>query len=251
MLLLITAAGKGSRFKKAGINIPKPLISIKNKTLLETHLESFDFSVIDRLVITTQTSDNIKSKIIDKLCNLYNGTQITWLEIDGLLPGQLCTSYHALTKLIEEDKEIEKLPMWIHNCDTGFTWNKQLSRIEGFSSMPVFIADGTHWSFGKPDPNNINQAIRIAEKNRISDLASIGMYGFESIKQFIQAAEHELKYGIQVNGEHYIAPMLQSFIERGKIVTLPRVSGVRLYGTPNELCKTFNLKLEELISENT
>ena len=182
---------------------------------------------------------------------MYDGIQITWLEIDDLLPGQLCTSYHTLTKLIEEDKAIEKLPVWIHNCDTGFTWNNQLSRIEGFSSMPVFNADGTHWSFGKPDPQNINQAIKIAEKNRISDLASIGMYGFESIKQFIQAAEHELKYGIQVNGEHYIAPMLQSFIERGKIVTLPRVSGVRLYGTPNELCKTFNLKLEDLISENT
>ena len=139
MLLLITAAGKGSRFKRQEL-IYKTANQYQQDAFEHT-LESFDFSVIDRLVITTQTSDNIKSKIIDKLCNLYNGTQITWLEIDGLLPGQLYASYHALTKLIEEDKEIEKLPMWIHNCDTGFTWNKRLSRIR-FSSMPVFMQMG-------------------------------------------------------------------------------------------------------------
>ena len=118
------------------------------------------------------------------------------------------------------------------------------------ASMPVFNAEGDHWSFGQPDPTNPIMAIAIAEKKRISNLASIGLYGFKSMKQFHKLAERHLNVGEAVNGEHYIAPMLQNLISEGKQVSLPRIKGVSLYGTPMELCKTFGISWNNLLVEN-
>ena len=41
MLLLITAAGAGSRFQREGLSIPKPLIQVQGRSLLELTLASF------------------------------------------------------------------------------------------------------------------------------------------------------------------------------------------------------------------
>jgi len=112
--------------------------------------------------------------------------------------------------------------------------------------MAVFQAEGDHWSFGLPDPTNPERALAIAEKERISDLASIGLYGFRSASTFLDAALMQLKQGTTVRGEHYIAPMLQAAISAGESVALPRVEGVRLYGTPEELLRTFGISLDTL-----
>ena len=79
--------------------------------------------------------------------------------------------------------------------------------------MAVFKAEGDHWSFGKPNPQKPSEAIEIAEKKRISSLASIGLYGFRNMQQFQTIAEWQLKHGEPVRGEHYIAPMLQTMID--------------------------------------
>ena len=117
--------------------------------------------------------------------------------------------------------------------------------------MAVFPARGEHWSFGKPDPLNPNRAIAIAEKKRISNLASIGLYGFRSVESFLNDAHKQLSNGDTINGEHYVAPLLQQAINQGKIVQLPRVDGVRTYGTPKELCTSFDIMFDELKANNS
>jgi hypothetical protein len=118
--------------------------------------------------------------------------------------------------------------------------------------MAVFPAEGEHWSFGQPDPNNPGRAIAIAEKRRISDLASIGLYGFGSTARFLADARSQLdgNGNATVNGEHYVAPLLNAAIANGETVLLPRVEGVQLYGTPTELCSTFGLTWAELLTTN-
>ena len=112
--------------------------------------------------------------------------------------------------------------------------------------MPVFEADGDHWSVGCPDPEDPTRAIAIAEKRRISNLASIGLYGLASVEAFLKHAHLQLQQNNTVGGEHYIAPMLHQAISTGERVCLPRVDGVKLYGTPAELCLEFNVSLDQL-----
>ena len=118
--------------------------------------------------------------------------------------------------------------------------------IKGYGSMPVIEADGEHWSFGKPDPSDKSRAIEIAEKRRISNLASIGLYGFKTCAEFLEQSTYQLQSGKLLNNEHYIAPMLQRFIEEGRVIQLPIVNGIKQFGTPNETCRTFNIRPEVL-----
>ena len=247
MLLLITAAGKGSRFQIENIQTPKPLIKVKDKTLLEHTLDSFKFKPGDQLLIAVQRTHEIPHKLDDHLKRTLPKVNLQWIELETILPGQLYTAVSAL----EKNQTDLNLPLLIHNCDTGFQWQDDLlPENEAYGSMAVFPARGEHWSFGKPDPLNPNRAIAIAEKKRISNLASIGLYGFRSVEIFLNDAHKQLNNGDKVNGEHYVAPLLQQAINQGKIIELPRVNGVRTYGTPKELCTSFGIKFEELQANN-
>ena len=249
-LVLIPAAGEGSRFTKAGIKAPKPLIQVQGQTLLEHTLTSFAFKEGDHLMLAVQQRHGIREALSMRLAHSYPQLHLHWLELDQLLPGQLATSTAAVNALLKEKPNCRDLSLFIHNCDTGFQWSPALEQVDGVASMPVFEAEGEHWSFGQPDPQNPLQAIAIAEKQRISNLASIGLYGFQSAAQFLDRARQQLNNGATVNGEHYIAPMLQAALEDGEQIALPRVQGVKLYGTPAELCQTFQLGLQTLIDSN-
>ncbi len=249
-LVLIPAAGEGSRFAEAGIRAPKPLIQVQGQTLLEHTLSSFDFQRGDQLMLAIQRRHGIREAISARLANSYPHLHLHWLELDQLLPGQLATSAAALDALLDKQPHCRDLTLLIHNCDTGFQWSDALGRVEGFASMPVFEAEGDHWSFGQPDPKNPLRAIAIAEKRRISNLASIGLYGFRTTGQFLDQARQQLSKDHTVNGEHYIAPMLQTALDAGEQIALPRVQGVKLFGTPTELCQTFGLDLNTLIENN-
>lgn len=249
-ILLIPAAGEGSRFRSAGLNVAKPLLQVNGRTLLEHTLDSFPLEQGDLLLLAVQRRHGVRQALASRLTALHPTVDIHWLELDALLPGQLATSAAAIRQLLQRQPSQAERQLLIHNCDTGFQWSSDLNVIEGFASMAVFPASGNHWSFGQPDPLDPNLAIAIAEKQRISDLASIGLYGFRSTAAFLAAAEQQLASGRTVNGEHYIAPMLQAALERGDIVSLPRVSGVRLYGTPSELCASFAISLHTLLSDN-
>ena len=83
--------------------------------------------------------------------------------------------------------------------------------------MPVFEAEGDHWSLGVTDPADPSRAIAIAEKQPISNLASIGHCGFRRIEQFRQPAALQLQQANPVAGE---------------------------------LCATFGISLNALLTEN-
>ena len=247
MLLLITAAGAGSRFQAEGISVPKPLIRVQGCTLLEHTLKSFALTSGDQLVIAVQRAHGVAKQLSNKLREAFPMVTQDWLELESLLPGQLATAVAALEQTPHKGTQ----PLLIHNCDTGFTWQSDLLPMnQAYGSMAVFPAEGDHWSFGKPDLHDPSRAIAIAEKKRISGLASIGLYGFQSVQQFLSDAHQQLNRGNTVRGEHYVAPLLQHALSQGEIVQLPRVGGVRLYGTPAELCASFQVTLEKLQADN-
>jgi len=254
MLLLITAAGAGSRFRREGLSTPKPLIQVHGRTLLEHTLASFRFRPGDQLLIAVQQDHRIPEHLNERLCATLPQVTLHWVELDRLLPGQLATAVQALGQAHPQlaHSGSPDHALLIHNCDTGFAWQESLRPpTDTYGAMAVFPAEGEHWSFGQPDPNDPSRAIAIAEKRRISDLASIGLYGFGSTARFLDDARRQLAgSNATVNGEHYVAPLLQSAISAGETVLLPRVEGVQLYGTPAELCSTFGLSWAELLATN-
>ena len=137
MLLLITAAGKGSRFQLENIKTPKPLIRVKGKTLLEHTLDSFNFKPDDQLLIAVQRAHEIPNKLDNHLKRILPQVNLQWIELEAILPGQLFTAVTAL----EQHQPEQNLPLLIHNCDTGFNWQDNLlPENEAYGSMAVFPA---------------------------------------------------------------------------------------------------------------
>lgn len=243
MLVLITAAGSGLRFVREGITTPKPLIRPRELSLLEFTLLSFELLPGDQLLIAVQRSHHVREQLEDSISALFPDRPVHWIELDRPYPGQLAT---ALTALEQFDPQGDT-SLLIHNCDTSFSWKADLRPpSESYGSMAVFTAEGEHWSFGKPHPEHPDRAVAIAEKQRISNLASIGLYGFRSMQRFLVDARQQLDHGHPLNGEHFVAPLLQSALAQGETILLPRAEGVQVYGTPTELAHCFEICIDQL-----
>ena len=252
LTLLITAAGAGRRFWDHGIKRPKPLIQVHGRTLIEHTLDSFELLEGDALVITSQRRHNLPSQIDHRLRYRWPGVKLHWLELNDLPAGQLATAKISVEHWLnqEDSQDHRDGPLLIHNCDTGFRWSDACLPGKLDASMAVFEAEGDHWSFAQPDPDRPDRAVAIAEKERISSHASIGLYGFRSMKRFCSTADWELNHAEPIKGEHYIAPLLQTMIKQGCSVGIPKVDGIRLYGTPIELSHSFEITIDQLLADN-
>lgn len=249
MNYIITAAGNGTRFSKEGIKVPKPLIKIKGNELIIWSLLSFDFSPSDKIYIVTLKKDNVKEKLKNKIELFFNISEIHYLELKENLNGQLLSAIETI-KYFKIDG-----PILIHNCDTSY--NSKSIKFDShneiknfFGSIPYFQASGEHWSFLKID-NNSNNVIDVKEKIKISNNCSVGSYYFLSSSLLIELFEKYLHSIYSIEAEMYIAPLYDFAIKNNYIVKGIKIDFVKLFGTPIELQRTFNVNKYELFSENS
>lgn len=246
MNYLITAAGLGKRFRDAGVKPSKPLIKVRGNELLLWSLTSFNFDNDDNVYIITLKADKVKNKISKKINLIYPKISFFWLEIDDPLNGQLLTSLYAV------DYFKIKGQLLIHNCDTSykFDYKKFFSILNSniFGVIPYFHAEGNNWSFIQIENDKI---IDVREKERISDNCSLGTYFFRDAEEFTQLSEEYLKIKQKkIDKEIYIAPLYKYAISKSKLI-LPMIGEeVKIFGTCDELLKTFEISFYELISEN-
>ena len=251
MNYLITAAGKGSRFLKNGIKPPKPLIKVYGNELLIWSLNSFQFDRDDRLYIVTLKKDRVREILDKKLKIIFPYVKIFWLEIENVLNGQLLTAIEAINYF-----DI-KGPLIIHNCDTSYiSQTKEIKKLISdekiFGVIPCFEGIGDHWSFARTTKKNPENAIEVREKVKISNNCSVGSYIFSSTEKLLKLAKEYFNiFKLNKNSEYYIAPIFQYAIEKKMNVKIMQVDDVKVFGTPSELMKDFQISLEELLGENS
>ena len=114
MNIIITMAGLGSRFRKAGYNVPKYMINVKGKTLFEWSMISLDsFNTLKNIkyIFIVRKEDNAKEFIINEM-QKFNVDNINIIEIDHLTDGQATTALLAQKYWNLDDEMI------IYNIDT-------------------------------------------------------------------------------------------------------------------------------------
>lgn len=235
--IIITMAGIGSRFIKAGYNVPKYEIVAKGKTLFEWSLDSLrDFEEkVEKIIFVVKKEDHAR-QFIEKKCSLYAYKEIEIIEIDKLTDGQATTAMLALKSCNDES------PILIYNIDTYIEpYELKYNCLKGDGHIPCFHAGGTHWSFVKLDKNN--QVIEVREKEKISDNCSLGAYYFSSASLYKKlykeyySSNHNNAYT-----EKYIAPLYNYMIMNGYSVTMNIIDSekVHVLGTPEELADFIN-----------
>lgn len=118
MTAIILAAGKGERLKPLTTQIPKPLITVAGKTLLQRNIDCLDQSGIKKIIVNgSRMGDQIESFLKN-----YNQSNISFDYInEGEEPlGTAGAIFNIIDKgLINEDH------FWVINADimTNFSFN--------------------------------------------------------------------------------------------------------------------------------
>lgn len=232
MTVIITMAGLGSRFRKAGYNCPKYMIEAKGKTLFEWSMDSLIGynRHVSKYVFVVRKEDNTENFIKDKM-KKYGIDDVEVIDIDYLTDGQATTCMLAIP-YCDPDKAI-----MVYNIDTYVEPNEmKYEDIKGDGHIPCFHAEGDHWSFAKlDDRGNVTE---VREKVRISDNCTLGAYYFSSARLYKELYnEYYADESRLEKNEKYIAPIYNYMIEKGMKITISIVDAkkVHVLGTPEEL----------------
>lgn len=232
MTVIITMAGLGSRFRKAGYNVPKYMIEAKGKTLFEWSMDSLlDYNPHTSKYIFIVRKEDDSAAFIKSSCEKYGIKDIQIIEIDHITDGQATTAMLAIPYCDPDDS------IMVYNIDTYVEpYEMKYSDISGDGHIPCFHADGDHWSFVKI--NESGKAVEVREKQRISDNCTLGAYYFSSAKLYAELYnEYYADDSHLEKNEKYIAPLYNFMIEKDMTVTISIVDAdkVHVLGTPEEL----------------
>lgn len=229
MQIVVPAAGRGSRFVAQGYTEPKPLINVLGKPLIKwatDGLKGIDGAKFIFLVL----QEYVDSHEIDKyLKKIYPGCAV--IAVKEITQGAACTV------LLAKDQLDMNNEMFIVNCDNLFFLDmakaRRLLHPQTAAMISYVAANHPHWSYVQTD--GAGNAIRVAEKEIISDKAIVGCAYFTKAKYFIEAAEYMIANDIRTKGEFYVSPVFNIMISRGlRIQTVPCDLHFSL-GTPEEV----------------
>jgi beta-phosphoglucomutase-like phosphatase (HAD superfamily)/dTDP-glucose pyrophosphorylase len=227
--ILIPMAGAGSRFEQAGYTFPKPLIEVNNKPMIQVVVDNLN---IDANYIYVVQKSHRKKYNLDTMLNLITpGCKI--VEVDNLTEGAACTA------LLAKDYINNNTPLFFANSDQFVEWDSnefmyKMNETNADGGIVTFKATHPKWSFAKVNPHT-GLVEEVAEKNPISDDATVGYYYWKHGSDFIKYAEQMIEKNIRVNNEFYVCPVFNQAIEDAKEIRTFNVKKMWGLGTPEDL----------------
>lgn len=230
--IIITMAGFGMRFRDAGYAVPKYMIEARDLTLFDWSMKGLA-SFIDAgspFVFVVRAGDGARDFIEGKAGN-HGIRSMKVIELDAPTDGQATTARIACGEIDGS------APMAIFNIDTGVEPGRLLPhQASGDGWIPCFRAPGEGWSFVRCAADG--RAVEVREKQRISEMATIGFYWFSSGDLYARAYDaYYAVSGREERGERYVAPLYNQLISEGREVTISEIpfTSVTPLGTPDEV----------------
>jgi len=163
-------------------------------------------------------------KLITPNCNI--------IEVDGLTEGAACTTLLA-KELIDND-----CPLLMANSDQYVEWDSSeflYKMIEQNVDGGILTFKSSHpkWSFARVD--EYNNVIEVAEKNPISDIATVGIYFWKKGSDYVKYANQMISKNIRTNNEFYTCPTFNEAILDNKIIKIHNIEKMWGIGTPEDL----------------
>jgi HAD superfamily hydrolase (TIGR01509 family) len=228
MNVLIPMAGAGSRFAQAGYTFPKPLIEVNGKPMIQVVVENLN---VDAHFIFLVQKEHYEKYNLKQLLNLI-APNCDIIQVDGLTEGAACTTLLA-KELIDNDE-----PLLMANSDQYVEWNSNeclyaftADAIDG--GIVTFKATHPKWSFAKIGDDGL--VTEVAEKNPISDNATVGIYFWKKGSDYVKYAEQMIEKNIRTNNEFYVAPVFNEAIADKKKIRVKEIKKMWGIGTPEDL----------------
>lgn len=231
--MAITMAGRGSRFAKAGFDVPKYEIEALGRPLFDWSMLSleafreagwhFRFAVREGLGAEA---------FIARRAEVLGLGDFAVVSLDTVTDGQATTAM-ALAEDAPGDA-----PFAVYNIDTFVAPGAMVPPASGDCAgwIPCFPAPGEGWSFARTDA--IGNVTELREKQRISDHATVGLYWFDCAARYVDA--YRSYYGVrgrEEKGERYVAPLYNHLIAEGARVRILELAleDTGMLGTPEQV----------------
>lgn len=236
MNVIIPMAGEGSRFSNAGYQKPKPFIPIKGRAMIEWVVDNV--SGPDDTVYLLSRLDHLPHL---RDTNILSRNNVCIVPVLNKTEGALCTVLLA-EKFIDNSE-----PLLIANSDQYIKYDKEgwLKTCYGSDGcIMVFKSDEYKWSYAKLNDKGLVE--RVAEKNPISEWATVGMYYFQQGDWFVHCAKKLIEANDRVNGEFYVVPVYNYLLEniwgdyctdKVRVFEVDKMYGM---GTPEDLEKNYD-----------
>ena len=228
MNVLIPMAGAGSRFAQAGYTFPKPLIEVNGKPMIQVVVDNLNIDA--HYIFIVQEEHFHKYNLKQVLSLIKPGCDI--VTINGITEGAAVTTLLA-KQYIDNDE-----PLMIANSDQIVEWNSNeclyafgADEIDG--GILTFKATHPKWSYAKIGDDGF--VSEVAEKNPISDNATVGIYYWKHGSDYVKYAEDMIEKNIRTNNEFYVCPVFNQAIEDGKKIRVKEVPQMWGIGTPEDL----------------
>lgn len=233
MNIVFTMAGKYSRFKLFGAQVPKYLLPIGQGTILSKIIGEINNSYEGiKFYFVANRNDQLFYPIIKSILKQYDIDQEHLIYIDDT-NSQLETATYA-EQII--DKEYISEPICFANIDTvAMNRRKFFEHLKQVASdaavLDTFEGRSAKYSYVRTDKNH--SVLEVSDKNIISEFACSGLYGFGSFSKMLSLAGEALRKDNSAN----FTSLYNLYIEKDKSVShVPsqNVNDTVVLGTPEE-----------------
>jgi NDP-sugar pyrophosphorylase family protein len=185
MNLVLTMAGKYTRFRNNGYIVPKYLLPWGNSTILsETLRELTKTGNFDGVFLIANSADGFFLNHVRKTLYSYSFDRSDVIVVDDT-SGQSETAFLGVSR-IQERQRLDG-PVIFHNIDT-LLYNRDMSDVKKLLSVndgyiDTFTSNNHEYSYVIVKSGIVEM---ISEKILISNIATSGLYGFSSAKLFME-----------------------------------------------------------------
>ncbi len=239
MKVLIPMAGRGKRFVEAGYTIPKPLITVDGKPMIE-HIVN-NFSPDDQFIFGVNEAHVRDSSLASALQRIALRGEVISMPYQ---PGGVIDTLACMLHRVSDDE-----PVFVNYCDFSWVWNYQ----NFLEAMKTNRCDGAVVCYRGFHPHllgpNSYATLResghwmeeIREKhswhaNKMDNWTSSGSYFFARgahLKTAIQKISARPNW--RINGEYYVSQLFQILSEQKRQIYVYEIPFMLQWGTPEDL----------------
>lgn len=232
-------SGMSSRFAAVGYKVPKYLIEVDGKKIIE-HIVNLYPKNSEFLFIINDKHKN-ETNIIEILENLVDNKKIVTIERHKKGP---VFSVSEFDNLIDDDEQVI-----VNYCDFSMYWDYDdfknfvdNTECDGcvicYTGFHPHMLGGDNYAFCRVDENN--KILEVREKqpftdNKMSEFASTGTYYFKKgsyVKEYFKLLIDE---DININGEYYVSLVYNLLIRNNLVNLVYEVPYMLQWGTPFDL----------------
>jgi choline kinase len=242
MQIIIPMSGFGERFRRAGYEVPKPLIEIEGKPIIAHVIDMFPGESDFIFICNQEHLDNPiyrMSEILTEYCP--SG------RIFGIPPHKLGPVFAV--QQIEASLD-ESKPVIVNYCDFTCYWDwehfkKFVIKFDCAGAIPAYKGfhphslGNTNYAYVKESDGWIQdiQEKQPYTENRMEEYASSGTYYFSSARIMMDSFAAIVDQGMDLNGEYYVSLAYKYLLLTEMPVAVYPLQHFMQWGTPGDVAE--------------